>query len=162
MAAAAPPPPQAQPGHRGPPPLRHYGPEVTFQHSDPERWVCLYPAYLNSSKTRQEGRLLPKAKCVHNPTFMEIREVLANSGWNHLVERKVYPRERSREFEFYGRLKVQLKHDDGTPLKAGFTNRESILMHVAQMVPQLKSRLNKPPPVETAPPQPARKSKKKK
>ena len=40
------------------------------------RWICIYPAYLNSAKTRAEGRLLPKDKCLHNPSAMEIRDVL--------------------------------------------------------------------------------------
>ena len=40
------------------------------------RWICIYPAYLNSAKTRAEGRLLAKDKCLHNPSAMEIRDVL--------------------------------------------------------------------------------------
>jgi len=40
------------------------------------RWICIYPAYLNSNKTKAEGRLVPKAKGVPNPSFMEIRDVL--------------------------------------------------------------------------------------
>ena len=50
------------------------------------RWICIYPAYLNSNKTRQEGRLLPKEKCVSNPNYMEIRDVLISAGYQPIVE----------------------------------------------------------------------------
>ena len=50
------------------------------------RWICIYPAYLNSNKTRQEGRLLPKEKCVPNPNHMEIRDVLMTAGFQPIVE----------------------------------------------------------------------------
>ena len=43
-----------------PNPLGPFHPTRKF--SEPERWICIYPAYLNSNKTRQEGRLLPKEK----------------------------------------------------------------------------------------------------
>ncbi|TRY76687.1 hypothetical protein TCAL_10530 [Tigriopus californicus] len=154
MAAAGPVnPPQPVHAHaqRGPPPLRNFSPD--FNHSDPERWVCIYPAYLNACKSRQEGRILAKNQCVENPTFMEIREALASNGWNHIVERKIYPRERSKEFEYFGRIRIQLKNDDGTPMRKDFPDRESVLKYLGQTIPQLKSRLNKPhgTPADTAP-----------
>jgi len=79
MAAAAGPPPH---GHMRPPPP--VGPfHAQRKYSEPERWICIYPAYFNINKTRAEGRLLSKDKCVANPTYLEIREVLmaAENGW---------------------------------------------------------------------------------
>ncbi len=84
------------------------------------RWVCVYPAYINSNKTKQEGRLLPKTKCVPNPSYMEIRDVLMAEGYQPIVENKQYPRERSRELEFRGRIRVQLRNDDGSAFKDKF------------------------------------------
>ena len=104
------------------------------------RWICIYPAYFNSNKTRQEGRLLPKSKCVANPTYLEIRDVLMTAGYQPIVENKTYPRERSRELDFRGRIRVQLRNDDGTPHIDKFTTRESIMVHLGEMIPQLKSR----------------------
>lgn len=46
------------------------------------RWVCIYPAYINSKKTLAEGRRISKGKCVENPTFQEIRDVLDAAGLN--------------------------------------------------------------------------------
>lgn len=39
-----------------------------------------------------------------------------------------------------GRIRVQLKNDDGTPLSPDFPTRDSILFYVGEMIPQLKAR----------------------
>lgn len=69
-------------------------------HSEPERWMCIYPAYLNSLKTRREGRIVPKAKAVENPSWKEICDVLKVAGYEPVVENKQYSRERSKENEY--------------------------------------------------------------
>ncbi|WAR30571.1 SRP19-like protein [Mya arenaria] len=51
-----------------------------FTHADRERWICVYPAYLNSKKSVNEGRRIPKEKCVDNPLYTEIRDVCLNAG----------------------------------------------------------------------------------
>lgn len=60
------------------------------------RFVCIYPQYINSKKTRQEGRKIKKENCVENPTYQELRDVLALTNLNMYVENKIYPRERSK------------------------------------------------------------------
>lgn len=62
----------------------------------PLRWICIYPAYINSKKSRQEGRRLAKERCVENPTCAEIRDVLSVTNLRVGVENKEYSRERSR------------------------------------------------------------------
>jgi len=79
------------------------------------RWICIYPAYLNNKKTLAEGRIIPKKFAVENPTYQEILEVVKASGFNAEVENKQYSRECSKEWQFRGRIRVQLKNDDGTP-----------------------------------------------
>jgi signal recognition particle subunit SRP19 len=88
------------------------------------RWICIYPAYLNSCKTRAEGRVLPKPSCVPNPTYLEIRDVLTSAGFAPIVENKQYPRERSREIEFRGRIRVQMRKEAGSPFREEFATRE--------------------------------------
>ena len=97
------------------------------------RWICVYPAYLNSNKTKQEGRILPKNKCVPDPGYMEINDVLKNAGFKPIIENKQYPRERSRELAFRGRIRVQLKNDDDTPHIENFPSRDSILAHIGKL-----------------------------
>lgn len=136
MAQAGPAPPN--PGVNRPNPLGPFNPDR--KHSEPERWICIYPAYLNSNKTRQEGRVLPKDKCVSNPHYTEIRDVLMAAGYEPIVENKQYPRERSREIDFRGRIRVQLRNDDGSPHIEAFKTREDIFVHLGEMIPKLKSR----------------------
>ncbi|XP_055708164.1 signal recognition particle 19 kDa protein [Phlebotomus papatasi] len=120
------------------PPLTPWSPDK--KHSDRERWICIYPAYINSKKTRQEGRKLAKEHCVENPTYLEIRDVLAVANLRVGVENKLYSREKSKELAYRGRIRVQLKNDDGTPFSPDFPNRDSVLLHLGRMIPQLKSR----------------------
>ena len=95
-----------------------------FSHIDPERWICIYPAYLNSRKSRAEGRLVPRDKGIADPNWMECQHVLAPKGFRFLVEPgKGYPKERSREPQFRGRVRLQLKGEDGQPLNPEFKTR---------------------------------------
>ena len=68
-------PPQQQ--YRGPPPL---GPFSTSKlHSDPERFICIYPAYLNSKKSVSQGRRIPLGKAVENPNYQVPKADLSQS-----------------------------------------------------------------------------------
>ena len=96
------------------------------KHSEKSRWVCIYPAYLNSKKTLAEGRKIPLKYAVENPTIGEIKDVLSNAGFQvELEQGKIYPRELNKyEMLSRGRLRVQLKNDDGTLLKPNFKDRK--------------------------------------
>ncbi|XP_050091391.1 signal recognition particle 19 kDa protein [Anopheles aquasalis] len=135
----------AHPGtsRAGPPPLAPWTPDK--KHSDRERWVCIYPTYINRKKTRQEGRRLPKENCVDDPSIQEIRDVLQSINMNLLLELKQYPRERSRELQHRGRVRVQLRDDSGHPLNPEYPTRDSLLVHVGKTIPMLKSRQTKAP-----------------
>ncbi|XP_050034780.2 signal recognition particle 19 kDa protein [Dermacentor andersoni] len=111
------------------------------QYSDRERWVCIYPAYINSKKTIAEGRRLPKSKCVENPTYQEIRDVLDATGFKVGVENKLYPREQNKDSLLYrGRIRVQLKNDDSTPCNPEYPTRKAVMHHICDMIPRLKTR----------------------
>ncbi|XP_059490418.1 signal recognition particle 19 kDa protein [Neocloeon triangulifer] len=111
-----------------------------IKHSDRKRWICIYPAYLNSKKTRAEGRKVPLAKAVDTPTVQEMRDVLQASNVTIGIERSFYSRERSKEPQYFGRVRVHLKNDDGTPLNPEFPTRDSVLLHLGEMIPKLKTR----------------------
>ncbi|KAJ9598590.1 hypothetical protein L9F63_010719 [Diploptera punctata] len=113
------------------------------KHSDRERWICIYPAYINSKKTLAQGRRIPKEKAVENPTHQEIRDVLVNAGMRVGVENKLYSRERSKEILYRGLIRVQLKSDEGTPLNSDFPTRDSVMLYLGHMIPKLKSRAGK-------------------
>ena len=99
----------------------------TRKHSEKCRWICIYPAYLNSKKTVSDGRKIPLKQAVDNPTLNEIKDVLVNAGFQVETEPgKVYPRELNKYDNLSrGRLRVQLKNDDGTLCKPNFKDSQS-------------------------------------
>ena len=73
----------------------------------------------------------------------------------HLQKGKMYPRDQNRDIHFQGRCKVRLFNEKGAPVNAEFASRtfrsskikrithfagHALLVHVAQMIPKLKSR----------------------
>ncbi|XP_051508684.1 signal recognition particle 19 kDa protein-like [Myxocyprinus asiaticus] len=109
-----------------------------------ERFLCIYPAYINSKKTLAEGRRIPVEKGVENPSCAEICDVLKAAGLNVDIEiKKMYPREWNRDDQFRGRVRVQLKLEDGHLCQDKFTSRKDVMFYVAEMIPKLKSRMQK-------------------
>lgn len=117
--------------------------DFLLYHTLIRRWICIYPAYINSKKTLAQGRKIAKEKCVENPTHQEIRDVILAAGLKVGVENKLYSRERSKELLYRGRIRVQLRNDDGSFCNPNFTSRESIMSHVGEMIPKLKTRQTK-------------------
>uniref|UniRef100_A0A1I7T0V9 Signal recognition particle 19 kDa protein n=1 Tax=Caenorhabditis tropicalis TaxID=1561998 RepID=A0A1I7T0V9_9PELO len=108
--------------------------------SSKKRWVVIYPAYIDKKKTAKQGRRISKLLAVENPTSVEIHDVLAAVGFNPLLEAtKFYPRDGERDSDVQGRVRVQLKNDDGTPKHAQKT-RDDVFKMVAEMIPKLKTR----------------------
>jgi len=132
----------------------------TRKNSEMSRWICIYPAYLNSKKSLSEGRKIALAKAVENPTCGEIRDVLVNAGFKLAVENKVHPRELNKfEMLYKGRVRLQLKNDDNTPCLPNFPTSlclvfkflklcfvgffilgDAVLDYVAETIPKLKTR----------------------
>ena len=104
--------------HQGPvrgPPQPQLGPfNPNKLHSDPERFICIYPAYMNKLKSISEGRRIPKEKAVENPNYQEIKMVLDEAGYqmgsSYMMEGKFYSREKSKEQMFRGEITFQGYH----------------------------------------------------
>ncbi|XP_015417488.1 PREDICTED: signal recognition particle 19 kDa protein-like [Myotis davidii] len=78
--------------------------------ADQDRFICIYPAYLNNKKIISEGRQIPKSKAVENPTATEIQGVHSAIGFNAFCEKnKMYSREWNCNAQYRGRVRVQLK-----------------------------------------------------
>ncbi|XP_063050852.1 signal recognition particle 19 kDa protein [Engraulis encrasicolus] len=116
---------------------------LTTKPDDKERFICIYPLYINSKKTLAEGRRIPSEKAVENPTCAEIKDVLTAAGLNVLVENKMHPREWNRDVQFRGRVRVQIKQEDGNPCQDKFASRKEVMFYVAEMIPKLKTRTQK-------------------
>jgi signal recognition particle subunit SRP19 len=86
------------------PPRKQYDP------SKSKRWICLYPIYFDSAKTRAEGRRVGKEQAVENPLARQIAAAVAEQGLNVVFEPgKIHPKDWANP----GRVKVELKSEDG-------------------------------------------------
>lgn len=129
-----------------------------------DRWICIYPAYIDSSRTRVAGRRVPKSRAVERPTCVEISDVLTAANFTVGLEPKFYSREASKEEETRGRVRVQLKNEDGTLVNPAFPTRkqnisfsstrnstnhvfnppgDSLFLYIGEKIPHLKSRVFK-------------------
>ncbi|VDD76278.1 unnamed protein product [Mesocestoides corti] len=114
---------------------------TAMSHSEKERWICIYPVYLNSRVTRARGRRVSIEQGVDNPKHTEICAILQNLGMQHIAENKVYCRERDpAETQNRWRIRVQLKNDDGSPCLPEFPTRQALLLHLGKTIPLLKTR----------------------
>ena len=59
---------------------------LTTDPSAQQRWIVLYPSYINSRKTKEEGRKIPNASCVDNPKISEMKDVLTYHEFNCVTE----------------------------------------------------------------------------
>ncbi|KAG8040975.1 hypothetical protein G9C98_001963 [Cotesia typhae] len=71
------------------------------------------------------------------------RDVLLAAGLKIGVENKLHPKERSKELLYRGRIRVQLKNDDGTPVNPDYPTRDSLMSYVGTSIPNLKTRQGK-------------------
>lgn len=44
---------------------------------------------------------------------------------------------------YRGRIRIEIKNDDGTPIKPEFATRESVMRHIGESIPKLKTRQNR-------------------
>jgi len=47
--------------------------------------IILWPVYFDSSRTRREGRRLPKSLCVPSPSINMLEKALKNLGLNYKI-----------------------------------------------------------------------------
>uniref|UniRef100_A0A8C7F1H9 Signal recognition particle 19 kDa protein n=1 Tax=Oncorhynchus kisutch TaxID=8019 RepID=A0A8C7F1H9_ONCKI len=113
-------------------PLQNYTYLVS---GDPAEFICIYPSYVNRKKTLAEGRRISAEKAVENPTCAEIRHVLTVGG----ADNEMYSREWNRDVTFGGRVRVQLKQEDGTLCPDKFASRKYVMIYCAEMIPKLKT-----------------------
>lgn len=66
--------------------------------------VTLYPAYFDSSRSREEGRRVSKSMAVSNPTLEELRDAVKELGYR--VEVEVDTAHPSRHWKAEGRILI--------------------------------------------------------
>ncbi|XP_010521703.1 PREDICTED: signal recognition particle 19 kDa protein [Tarenaya hassleriana] len=105
-----------------------------------KKWVILYPVYINSKKTVAEGRRISLGKACENPTCLEISDCCNHLKIPSAIELdKAYP----RDFMQRGRVRVQLKREDGTLCNPAITSRKQLMQQIAELVPRHHGRVKK-------------------
>ena len=100
---------------------------------DSKKWHIIYPQYLNSELTIQRGRRLPKSKCVVNPNWKEIADVLFSESGKfevHAYPDKCYARELDKEF-WHNRGYVRYHCKDES-----FMNKKETLSFITEKIAQ--------------------------
>ncbi|EDV26448.1 Signal recognition particle 19 kDa protein [Trichoplax sp. H2] len=108
--------------------------------SAPQRWICVYPVYIDKNKKIPEGRRVCKEKACENPTAEEIRDICRSQGFDAEIERKQYPRNSYFDNPSKGRVRIRMFNNDQTLANPKFKTRKQLLVFIGEMIPKLKSR----------------------
>eukprot|EP00930_Biecheleria_cincta_P007731 TRINITY_DN108991_c0_g1_i1.p1 TRINITY_DN108991_c0_g1~~TRINITY_DN108991_c0_g1_i1.p1 ORF type:complete len:161 (+),score=27.79 TRINITY_DN108991_c0_g1_i1:56-538(+) len=109
---------------------------------DTSKWNILYPNYINSKKTVQEGRRIPLDKGCEHPRAQEMAEICEHLKIPHVLEMdKAYP----KDWLLRGRIRVLLKSPAGLPTHAEIHSKKDLMLKMGELIPRLKSRANGPP-----------------
>eukprot|EP00747_Dinoflagellata_sp_TGD_P161803 gnl/TRDRNA2_/TRDRNA2_178728_c0_seq1.p1 gnl/TRDRNA2_/TRDRNA2_178728_c0~~gnl/TRDRNA2_/TRDRNA2_178728_c0_seq1.p1 ORF type:complete len:165 (+),score=43.12 gnl/TRDRNA2_/TRDRNA2_178728_c0_seq1:92-586(+) len=104
---------------------------------DTSKWSILYPNYLNSKKSRPQGRRIATANAVEHPHPAEMAEICEYLKIPHVLEmHKSYP----RDWLIRGRVRVLLKTPEGAFTNAEVHTKEQLLLKMGELIPKLKSR----------------------
>mmetsp|Transcript_36614 Transcript_36614/g.71462 ORF Transcript_36614/g.71462 Transcript_36614/m.71462 type:complete len:151 (+) Transcript_36614:31-483(+) len=105
--------------------------------------VVIYSPYLNKHKSIQEGRRIPQAAAVEDPTAWEILEVCKRIFPEGCVEgeNKGYSRDYEAQWPpMRGRIRVKIKDAEGKYTHAEIHTRRQLFMKVAELIPKMASR----------------------
>ena len=106
----------------------------------PQRWICIYPVYIDKNKKIPDGRRICKEKSCENPTIDEINDICKSQGFDTEIERKQHPRNSYFDNPSQGRVRVRMYNNDHTFVNPKFKTRKELLQFIGEMIPKLKSR----------------------
>ncbi|WOL16350.1 signal recognition particle 19 kDa protein-like [Canna indica] len=108
-----------------------------------KKWNIIYPVYINTKKTVAEGRRISTTKACENPTCIEIGDCCNYLKIPFAVELdKAYP----RDFMQRGRIRFQLKKEDGSLLNPEIGSKKQLMLRVAELIPKHHGRMKKQEP----------------
>mmetsp|Transcript_40225 Transcript_40225/g.87943 ORF Transcript_40225/g.87943 Transcript_40225/m.87943 type:complete len:153 (-) Transcript_40225:77-535(-) len=114
---------------------------------DTSRWNILYPNYINSKKTVQEGRRIGIAKAAEHPHAAEMAEICEFLKIPHVLEMdKAYP----RDWQIRGRVRILLKTPEGAFTHPEIHTKKQVMEKMGELIPKLKTRVSGPPMQQVA------------
>ena len=114
--------------------------EPTRVEPDISKWMTLWPNYINSAKSKKEGRRVTEEQGCPDPIANDISEVCRHLRLDNVIEAYAqYP----RDWICYppGRVRVKMKDDEtGAPMNPDVPNKKALMLKLAELIPSLASR----------------------
>mmetsp|Transcript_19622 Transcript_19622/g.55170 ORF Transcript_19622/g.55170 Transcript_19622/m.55170 type:complete len:158 (-) Transcript_19622:57-530(-) len=109
------------------------------------KWRILYPNYINSKKTQEEGRRIAAAQAAEHPHAAEMAEICEYLKIPHVLEMdKAYP----RDWLIKGRIRIMLKTPEGAWAHPEIHTKKDVMLKMGELIPKLKSRVAGPQAVQ--------------
>ncbi|KAH6620705.1 putative signal recognition particle protein [Chaetomium sp. MPI-SDFR-AT-0129] len=130
--SSRPQPPQSTPRFpNNPPQQQHPAMQATTDDQPYKSYQCLYPVYFDSTRTRAEGRRIPRSAAVPNPLAIDIVQACAGLRLQTVLEAgKIHPKDWANP----GRVKVDLRQQPAQPAPGSvhINNKHHLYLLVAQ------------------------------
>ncbi|KAL3939601.1 MAG: hypothetical protein SGBAC_005695 [Bacillariaceae sp.] len=105
---------------------------------DPAGFQCIYPSYLDSTKTTSKGRRIGGDKAVPNPTVSDISQVLQTLNIRHVLQpNKGYSRDIETLWDNPGRVLYE------PPTDTCYNTKRKLLLEVASKIEALPARIQR-------------------
>ncbi|CAK4030118.1 related to signal recognition particle Sec65 [Lecanosticta acicola] len=104
------------------------------QQEKSKAYQCIYPVYFDSTRSREEGRRVPKVDAVPNPLAREIVEALSQIGQKHNVPLQIVfepTKTHPKDWANPGRVKVLVK-ENGTAVNAKIHNKYHLYKMISE------------------------------
>ena len=149
--------------------IRHLWPQPRTPEDIPDvsRWICIYPAYIDSTRTIAQGRKVRKDTGIPGPNVLEIfHAVYSNLQVPVCIEAKTYSRSwwdiepaHFNPGDGCGRVRVRLKDPDGNCCVDASTGQQissriQLLRRIVELMPETRDKLKlheRPDPTIQAP-----------
>ena len=105
---------------------------------DPTNYKCIYPSYLDSTKTIKEGRRIAAEKAVDTPTVSDISQALQQLNIRHVLQpHKGYSRDITCLWDNPGRVRYEV------PVVSEYVTKNQLLVEIASRIPTLPARIQR-------------------
>ncbi|KAJ5073085.1 signal recognition particle 19 kda protein [Anaeramoeba ignava] len=100
-----------------------------------EKFIIIYPSYIDSKISYKFGRRFSKTKCIESPTIIEIAKACSHLGFKFLIEAdKGYPRELFKK----GRVKVFFSAENQKEKNEEIKTKTQLILALPPLIAQIR------------------------
>jgi signal recognition particle subunit SRP19 len=100
-----------------------------------KNWTCVYPIYIDKSKSIDKGRKIPMEFCVEEPAAIYMVEAATKLGLMAGLEAN---KRHAKDPLVFGRIRVKLKDEGGRFLHSTIHTKRQLLIEIAKIVDEVK------------------------